>query len=109
MREEIKTEGICLRSVEYGESDRIITLLTDNQGKLAVRAKGISSPKSKLRHAATPFSFGEYILTVNGEFYTLKSFDYKDAFTAVSDDLTRYFSGAAALVIFSEMQTSISQ
>ena len=99
MREEIKTEGICLRSVEYGESDRIITLLTDNQGKLAVRAKGISSPKSKLRHAATPFSFGEYILTVNGEFYTLKSFDYKDAFTAVSDDLTRYFSGAAALEI----------
>ena len=99
MTEEIKVEGICLRSVEYGESDRIITLLTDEMGKLTVRAKGISSPKSKLRHAALPFSFGEYILAVKGEYYTLKSFDYKDAFTAIADDLTRYFAGAAALEI----------
>ena len=99
MAEEIKAEGICLRSVEYGETDRIITLLTDEWGKLTVRAKGVSSPKSKLRHAAIPFSFGEYILAVKGEYYTLKTFDYKDAFTGVSDDLTRYFAGAAALEI----------
>ena len=99
MTEEIKTEGICLRAVEYGESDRIITLLTDDLGKIAVKAKGISSPKSKLRHAALPFAFGEYILSCKGDFYTLKAFDYLDAFTAVSDDLIRYFCGTAALEI----------
>ena len=99
MREETKTDGVCLRSVEYGESDRIITLLTDKLGKISVRARGISSPKSRLRQAALPFSFGEYILTEKGDYYTLKSFDYNDAFTAVSDDLVRYFSSAAALEI----------
>ena len=99
MTEEIKTEGICLRAVEYGESDRIITLLTDKAGKVAVRARGVSSPKSKLRHAALPFSFGEYILTLRNDFYSLKSFDYNDAFTAVSDDLVRYFCGTAGLEI----------
>ena len=99
MKEEKKTDGICLRSVEYGENDRIITLLTDKLGKVSVRARGVSSPKSRLRHAAIPFSFGEYILTENGDFYTLKSFDYNDAFTAVSDDLVRYFSATAALEI----------
>ena len=99
MTEEVKTEGICLRAVEYGESDRIITLLTDKFGKIAVRARGVSSPKSKLRHAALPFSFGEYILALKGDFYTLKSFDYNDAFTAVSDDLVRYFCGATGLEI----------
>ena len=99
MKEEKKTDGICLRSVEYGENDRIITLLTDKLGKVSVRARGVSSQKSRLRHAAIPFSFGEYILTENGDFYTLKSFDYNDAFTAVSDDLVRYFSATAALEI----------
>ena len=99
MKEERKTDGICLRSVEYGENDRIITLLTDKLGKISVRARGVSSPKSHLRHAAVPFSFGEYILTESGDFYTLKSFDYNDAFTAVSDDLVRYFSATAALEI----------
>lgn len=99
MTEEIKTEGICLRAVEYGESDRIITLLTDKVGKVAVRARGVSSPKSKLRHAALPFSFGEYILSVKNDYYSLKSFDYNDAFTSVSDELVRYFSGTAGLEI----------
>ena len=99
MTEEIKTEGVCLRAVEYGESDRIITLLTDKLGKIAVRARGVSSQKSKLRHAAIPFSFGEYILVMKGEFFTLKSFDYNDAFTAISDDLIRYFAGTAGLEI----------
>ena len=99
MSEEIKTDGICLRSVEVGESDRIITLLTDKLGKIPVRVRGVSSPKSRLRQAALPFSFGEYILVEKGDFYTLKSFDYNDAFTAVSDDLVRYFSASAALEI----------
>ena len=99
MKEEIKVDGICLRSVEYGENDRIITLLTDKSGKVSVRARGISSPKSRLRQATIPFAFGEYILVENGDFYTLKNFDYHDAFTAVSDDLTRYFCACAALEI----------
>ena len=99
MKEEKKTDGICLRSVEYGENDRIITLLTDKLGKVSVRARGVSSPNSRLRHAAVPFSFGEYILSENGDFYSLKSFDYNDAFTAVSDDLVRYFAATAALEI----------
>jgi len=99
LTEELKTEGICLRAVEYGEGDRIITLLTDKAGKIAVRVRGVSSPKSKLRHAAVPFSFGEYILSVKNDFYSLKNFDYNDAFTGVSDDLVRYFSGTAGLEI----------
>ena len=97
MTEEIKTRGICLRTVEYGESDRIITLLTDNKGKIAVRARGVSSAKSKLRLAATPFAFGEYILTIKSGFYTLKTFDYADSFQTISDDIFRYYAGAAAL------------
>ncbi len=112
MKEEIKTDAICLRSVEYGESDRIITLLTDKLGKIAVRARGVSSPKSRLRHAAVPFSFGEYILVENGDFYSLKSFDYNDAFTSVSDDLVRYFSSAAALEVadkLTEENVSVSE
>ena len=95
--EEIKTRGICLRATEYGENDRIMTLLTDSKGKIAVRARGVGSPKSKLRHAAVPFAFGEYILTVRNGYYALKTFDYLDSFPTVSEDIVRYYCGAAAL------------
>ena len=97
MTEEIKTRGICLRTTEYGENDRIMTLLTDSKGKIAVRARGVSAPKSKLRHAAVPFAFGEYILTLRGGYYALKTFDYLDSYDSVSNDLIRYYCGAAAL------------
>lgn len=95
--EETKVEGICLRSTEFGESDRIITLLTDSCGKIAVKVRGVASPKSRLRQAAVPFAFGQYVLIKKNGFFTLKSFDFSDPFTQISCDLTRYYLGAAAL------------
>ena len=97
MTEEIKARGICLRTTDYGENDRIMTLLTDEKGKIAVRARGVTSAKSKLRHAATPFAFGEYILSVRNGYYTLRTFDYLDSFPPISENIVRYYCGAAAL------------
>ena len=41
-----RTEGIVLRERDYGEADRILTLLTP-EGKLSVLAKGIRRPTSR--------------------------------------------------------------
>ena len=38
-----KTEGIVLRSMDLGEADRVLTVLTPRLGKLRVIAKGIRS------------------------------------------------------------------
>ena len=36
-----KTEGIILKSSNYGEADRLLTIFTKNHGKLRVIAKGV--------------------------------------------------------------------
>jgi DNA repair protein RecO (recombination protein O) len=41
-------EGIVLRRVDYGEADRILTVLTRGRGKVGVIARGVRKPKSKL-------------------------------------------------------------
>ncbi len=41
-------EGIVLRRVNYGERDRVVTLLTQKGGKITLFAKGVRSQKSKL-------------------------------------------------------------
>ena len=99
MTEEKKVEGVCLRATEVGEGDRIITLLTDSCGKIAVKVRGVASPKSRLRQAAVPFAFGQYVLIEKNGYYSLKSFDFSDPFTQISDDLLRYYLGASALEI----------
>jgi len=44
----IKTRAIILTRTDYQEADRIINVLTDDQGKLALMARGVRKPKSKL-------------------------------------------------------------
>ena len=43
-----RTSAIILRRINYGEADRILTLLTRDFGKLALIAKGVRKEKSKL-------------------------------------------------------------
>jgi len=44
----IRTKGIVLRRTNYGEADRIVQLLTPDNGVLSVMAKGVRKEKSRL-------------------------------------------------------------
>ena len=50
------TKGIILTRTEFGEADRIITLLTPDHGKLHLMAKGVRRIKSKLAGGIELFS-----------------------------------------------------
>ncbi len=59
MHEE-KTEGIVLRSQDYKERHRIITLFTP-QGLVSLIVRGISRKNTRLLSLTTPFCQGEYL------------------------------------------------
>jgi len=44
----IRTKAIVVRRTNYGEADRIVQLLTPQEGKLSVMARGVRREKSKL-------------------------------------------------------------
>lgn len=47
----IKTDGIVLREVAYQDSDKLLTVLTREYGKLTVRARGVRSSRSRSKAA----------------------------------------------------------
>lgn len=47
MRDDIKVNGLILRRTNYGEADRILSLIT-TQGKLAAIAKGVRKERAKM-------------------------------------------------------------
>lgn len=53
---QLLTRGIILSRTDYGEADRIITLLTPDHGKLRLLAKGVRRIKSKLAGGIELFS-----------------------------------------------------
>lgn len=55
----LTAKAIVLRRTDYGEADRIITLLTDEPGKIQVIAKGVRRQKSKLAGGIELFSISE--------------------------------------------------
>jgi DNA repair protein RecO (recombination protein O) len=56
---QIRTEGIILTRVNYGEADRIITFLTPDHGKVTAIAKSVRKIKSKLAGGIELFSVSD--------------------------------------------------
>lgn len=55
----VRTTGIILARVDYGEADRILTVLTPDSGKRSLMAKGVRKVKSKLAGGIELFSTSE--------------------------------------------------
>jgi DNA repair protein RecO (recombination protein O) len=51
----VKTEAIVLRSIRYGEADRILHLYSKTQGRIGAIAKGARKPKSRFGGRLEPF------------------------------------------------------
>lgn len=62
----LTVKGLVLRSVKYGESDKLITILTD-EGKLFFKARGIRSITSKNAAGCATFVYSEFILDQRGD------------------------------------------
>src|SRR3954470_24110305 len=51
----LKTEGIVVRSLRYGEADRILHLYTPRRGKVGAIAKGVRRARSRFGGRLEPF------------------------------------------------------
>jgi DNA repair protein RecO (recombination protein O) len=51
----LKTEAVVLRSIRYGEADRILHLYSKARGRIGAIAKGVRRPKSRFGGRLEPF------------------------------------------------------
>jgi DNA repair protein RecO (recombination protein O) len=51
----VKTEAVVLRSMRYGEADRILQLYTPNRGRVSAIAKGVRRARSRFGGRLEPF------------------------------------------------------
>ena len=58
---EEKLNAITLKAVDYGESDKILTLFSLEKGVISAMVKGVKKDKAKLKFVAEPFCFAELI------------------------------------------------
>lgn len=71
---QLRTRGIVLKRTDYGEADRIVTMLTPEYGKLRLMARGVRKPRAKLAGGIELFSISDItFIRGRGEIGTLIS------------------------------------
>lgn len=88
--EEITTSGIVIREKMQGESDKLITILTGEHGKITVLAKGVKNITNKNAAACQLFVYSDYEFVTKGTRRILKTALSKDVFFGMRCDAERF-------------------
>lgn len=93
-------DAIVIRSREYGESDRLITLFSREKGKLEAIAKGVRKPKSTQRGGTQLFTYADFLLYRGKSLDIVNQAQPKECFIHLWDDFDRTIaaSGMAELL-----------
>ncbi len=94
---DVKVKAIVTRAVPYNESDMIVTLVGVDTGVLTATAKGCLKLRAKLRYAAEPMNFGDYVLSGRNGRYVITECGQIESFCKITTDIEKYY--AASLVL----------
>jgi DNA repair protein RecO (recombination protein O) len=84
-----RTEGIVLKGYNYGEADRILTLITPNNGKLRAVAKGVRKTKSRMSGHLDLFTRSTLFVARGRQLDIITQAETIDNFRGVREDLWR--------------------
>jgi DNA repair protein RecO (recombination protein O) len=83
----VKTQAVVLRSIRYGEADRIVHLYTPHRGRVGAIAKGVRRSRSRFGGRLEPFFRLDLILHEGrGELLTVTSAATVDGHARLRDD-----------------------
>lgn len=98
------TRGIVLRETETKESDKILTLLTQDRGKIAVIARGARRKGCKFAACAQSLAYSEWTLYQKGDWYYANEGSTIELFDGLRNDLEAMALG----FYFAELTESVT-
>ncbi len=105
-----KDRGIVLRETESGESDKMLTVLLKERGKVSIYARGARKPNSKFYASCSLFCYSDLVLFQKGEFLSVSSADVINGFVNIRNDYDAFLCACFITelvdkIIFSNMET----
>lgn len=85
----LTTNALVLREVNYKESDKILTLLTEKEGKVTVSARGCRKKDSPIASACQLLAWGEFTLYEFNGRWAVKETASERLFDRVRGDLEK--------------------
>ena len=77
-----------MREYEAGESDKRLSVLCKDHGRLMVYVRGARKVKSKFLAASQMFTYGDYVLSDGRQFFSMTQADVIENFYSIRKDYT---------------------
>lgn len=100
----ITTKALVLRETKYKEADKILTVLTENEGKFTVKARGAYRKGCKFSSASQVLCFSEMTLFGNKGKWSLNEATVIEQFLPLREDIGKLALGT----YFSEMLEAVT-
>ena len=99
----LTAKALVLRVTDYNDRDALLTLLTQNHGKLTAKARGLRRKNSPLIAPCQLLSYGEFTLFEYRGMYTVNEAHSIELFQSLRRDLCKlslgtYFAQAAEVI-----------
>jgi DNA repair protein RecO (recombination protein O) len=89
MQRVYKAHVVVLARIPIGETDKVVTLLTREWGKLRAIAKGARRPTSRLAGATELFTYSRALLSVGQNLEVLTQAEVRESFPGLHQDLMK--------------------
>jgi DNA repair protein RecO (recombination protein O) len=89
-----KVEGIVIRTTDYSETNKIVTIYTREWGKVGVMARGAKKPNSRLSAITQLFSYGYFLVQKGNGLGNMQQGELLSSMRTIREDiiLTAYAS-----------------
>jgi DNA repair protein RecO (recombination protein O) len=91
--------GIVISSRDYKENDKLLSILTAEQGLLTAVARSVKLQKSKLKPYAQSFCFADFEVASKGGMYVLTGANPIDSFFDLTLDMDKLTGGFEVLEV----------
>lgn len=99
------SRAIVIKSINLSESDRLVTFMSENQGKVKCVAKGARKVKNRFWGALEPMSFIHliYFGKEHQSLFRLNHSDIIESFQTIRDDFSKLYTGVYFLDLIDAM------
>ncbi len=102
MQTEVK--GLVIRTVDIRDTDRLITIFTEEMGAVTALARGARSLKSRKMYATMQFCYSSFVLYKQGDKYSIKEVSLIESFF----DIRQTIEGLALANYIAEVLSDVT-
>ena len=99
-----EVKGLVIRTTDIRESDRLITIFTEEEGVLSAMAQGARSFKSRKMSSTMQFCYSRFFLYKKGEYYYIREAELIESFF----DLRNSIEGLALAAYIADVLSDVT-